>query len=67
MAKRSTRRKILDADEQAVFHLKAAQRQLVRIAAMADDQSGYIDNNLPPIIAAVEFIIDTLDKFSEKL
>ncbi len=67
MAKRSTRGKLKYHAIEALVDLKTAQKHMVSIAALADDQSGYIDNNLPPIIAAVEFIIDTFDKFSDGL
>ncbi len=67
MAKRSTRRRILDAANGAHENLKGAQKQLVSIARMADDRSEYIDRDLPLIITGLETVIDAVDKFSEKL
>ncbi len=67
MAARSTRRKINDAGIGALENLKAAQKQLVRIAALAGDQSIFINENIPEIILGLELVIDTVDKFTEKL
>lgn len=67
MAQRSTRNKIRFQCESAFADLRAAQIHLVQMAALAGESSPYINETLPELIAAVEMVIETLDKFSEGL
>lgn len=67
MNKRSTRNKIRFQLEAALEDIRKGQNHLGLIAALADDQSGYIDDNLPIIMAALETVIDAVDSFGDKL
>lgn len=67
MNKRSTRNKIRFQLEAALTNIRKGQNHLGLIAALADDQSDYIDNNLPVIMAALETVIDAIDVFGDKL
>ncbi len=67
MNKRSTRNKLRFQLEAALVEIRKGQNHLGLIAALADDRSKYIDDNLPIIMAALETVIDAIDKFSEGL
>jgi len=67
MAKRSTRNKIRFQADAALENLRKGQHHLGLIAALADDQSGYIDEHLPIIMATLEAVIVAVDTFSDKL
>lgn len=67
MTSRSSRNKVRYQVFSALADMKRAENHLLQLAGMANDQSKYIDDNLPQIIAALTFIIETLDKFSEGL
>lgn len=51
----------------ALADLKRAQVHLVQLAALADSKSDYINLHVPELIAAVEFLIESVDKFNEGL
>jgi hypothetical protein len=67
MASRSTRNKVRFSALSALDELKRAEDHLARVAAMGIGHSEYIDDALPEIIAALSFVIQTLDKFYEGL
>ena len=67
VAQRSTRNKIRFQAVSAYADLKRAENHLAQLAALADDRSKYIDNNLPEIMAALKFVTEAVDKFSEGL
>lgn len=67
MAQRSTRNKIKFQAVSAFADLKRAQDHLVEMAALADGGSPHIEKDLPLIVAAVEMVIDAVEKFSEGL
>ncbi len=67
MAKRSTRNKIRFQLDAALEDIRKGQNHLGLIAALADDQSGYIDSYLPSIMAALETVIDAIDGFGDGL
>jgi len=47
--------------------LKAAQVHLTQLGALADDNSPYIDDNLPVIMVSLESVRIVLDQFTEGL
>lgn len=67
MASRSTRNKIRFQAKSALDDCKRAQTHLVYVGALADERSDYINGHLPELIAALEFLIETVDKFNEGL
>ena len=67
MNKRSTRNKIRFQLEAALVEIRKGQNHLGLIAALADDQSDYIDKNLPILMAALESVIEAIDVFGDKL
>jgi len=67
MAERSTRNKIRFQADSAHDDLRKAQIHLVQLAALADERSKYINNNLPPIVAVLEDVITAVDRFSDRL
>lgn len=67
MAQRSTRNKIRFQADSAFDNLRKAQIHLTQLAALADDQSNYINENLPVLIAGLDTVITAVDRFSEKL
>ena len=67
MASRSTRNKVRFQAGSALEDLKRAEDHLAHLAAMGIGHSEYIDGALPEIIAALSFVIVTLDKFNEGL
>jgi len=67
MAKRSTRNKVRFQSLAAMKDLKAAQNHLAQLAALANDQSSYIDEHLPVIMAALEMVQKALEQFDERL
>ena len=67
MACRSTRNRLRCQCTQAVTNLRKAQRNLVQVAAIADDRSEVINENLPGLIACLEPLIEATEKFSLKI
>jgi len=67
MASRSTRNKIRFQAASAMDDLKAAQVHLTQLGALADDNSPYIDDNLPVIMVSLESVRIVLDQFTEGL
>ena len=67
MTSRSTRNKIRFQAHSAVDDLKRAQNHLGQLAALCNETSPYIDDNLPVIMLALSSVIATLDKFNEGL
>lgn len=67
MASRSTRNKVQFQAFSAHADLRRAENHLGQLAGIANDRSGYIDANLPEIMAALRFVMETLDKFNEGL
>lgn len=67
MTQRSTRNKVRFQGSSALADLRRAQEHLIELAALANDQSGYIDQYLPTIMVALESVRVTLDKFYEGL
>jgi len=52
---------------EAFADLKRAQTHLVQLAALANEQSDHINRDLPIIIAALDMVIDSTEKFAEAL
>jgi len=67
MTSRSTRNKVKFQGISAYADLKKAQNHLVQLAALADNRSPYISEDLPQIIAALEMVTEALDKFTQEL
>lgn len=67
MTKRTTRDKLKWQAKQAYEDLLRCQTHLTQMAAIADNRSDYIDRHVPGIIALVEIMLATLDKFTEGL
>ncbi len=67
MANRTTRNKVRWQAENAYEDLRKAQMHFVQLAALNDDRSPYILEHLPPIIAALEAVIDVTQQFKEGL
>lgn len=67
MAQRSTRNKIRFQVDAALEDLRKGQNHLGLIAALAEDQSDYINDNLPILMATMETVIDAIDVFGGKL
>jgi len=67
MPQRSTRNKLRWQSINAEADLKKAQNHLVQLAALADDRSPYIGDNLPVIITTLDMLIITLEKFNQGL
>lgn len=67
MTSRSTRNKVRFQARSAVDDLKRAQDHLTELAALADEASPYIDDNLGVIMLGLASVISTLDKFNEGL
>jgi len=67
MAKRSTRNKIRFQSIEALSDLKRAEIHLTQLAALADDTSPYINDNLPVIMLALSSVISALGSFDEGL
>jgi len=67
MAQRSTRNKVRLQAFEAFADLKRAQTHLVQLAALANEQSDHINRDLPIIIAALDMVIDSTEKFAEAL
>ncbi len=53
--------------EFVALRLKKAQKHLTYIAALAEDRSDYINENLPIIITYLNMVIKTLDQFNDGL
>jgi len=67
MASRSTRNKIRHNVSTAIVNMEKAQNNLVGAAALADERSDYISDNLPVMVAAVDSVIDVLRAFEKGL
>jgi hypothetical protein len=67
MTSRSTRNKVRFQAFSALADLKRAEIHLGQLSAFAGERPGYIEENLPQIIAGLHLLIDTLDKFNEGL
>jgi len=67
MATRSTRNKVRFQAFSALADMKRAETHLGQLAALAEERSDYIDTSLPPIMAGLHILIETLDKFNEGL
>ncbi len=67
VASRSTRNKIRFQAKSARDDLRHAMDHMIELAALADDNSGYINETLPPIITTLELVIKTYDQFKEGL
>ena len=67
MAKRSTRNKIKFQAKGTADDLRHAQEHMIELAALAEEQSPYIDEKLPPFVAALKFMIDAFTDFRDGL
>jgi hypothetical protein len=67
MSSRSTRNKIRFQGKSALDDLRHASDHLTELAALADEASTYINDNLPVIIVALESVRVTLKRFYEGL
>lgn len=67
MTARSTRNKLRFQGFSALNDLRHAQDHLIGLAALADDQSPYINDNLPLIMTGLDTVQKALDKFYEGL
>lgn len=47
--------------------LKAADKNAVQIASLADDRSDYINDHIPGIVTALNMLIEALKQFDEGL
>ncbi len=47
--------------------VRKGQNHLGLVAALADDQSGYIDEHLPIIMATLETVAEAMETFGQKL
>ncbi len=52
---------------EALAYIRQGQNHLGLIAALADDRSDYIDDNLPIIMATLEATIEALEAFDQGL
>jgi hypothetical protein len=67
MAPRSTRNKIKWQLKEGIHDLEKGEGHLTSIAALADDKSKFIDDNLPQIIAMLELVIQTVKAFEARV
>ena len=67
MASRTTRNKLRFQSLSAMQDLKAAEKHLTQLGALANDQSPYIDEHLPTIMVGLATVILVLEKFDEGL
>jgi len=67
MAKRTTRNKIRFQVNSAYADLTSAQGHLIAAAALADDRSDYMNNELPLIVASLDAVITVVGQFEEGL
>jgi hypothetical protein len=67
MGNRSTRLKLRNQCTEAKHDLYDAEEHLIKLAALADSNSKYIEDNLPEIILALECCRDALLRFEEGL
>jgi len=67
MASRTTRNKIRYNVSTAIINLEKAQNNLVGVAALSNERSPYIDDNLPIMIAALESTISVVKEFNKGL
>ena len=67
MASRTTRNKIRFQSLSAMQDLKAAEKHLTQLGALADDNSPYIDEYLPVIMVGLASVMKVLGKFDEGL
>ena len=57
----------MDDLDSALEHLKKAQVHLIQIAALADDQSKFINDHLPPLVMTLEMLIKNTADFYDRL
>ena len=67
MASRSTRNKVRHQAKGAYENLVKAQKQMVTIGVMADNRPGYIEDNLPQLVAITDALIQAWGQFYEGL
>ena len=67
MTARTTRNKIRFQSLSAMQDLKAAEKHLTQLGALANDQSPYIDEHLPTIMVGLAVVMNVLGKFDEGL
>ena len=67
MVQRSTRNKIRFQAETALVNLRMGEKNLIQLAALAEDRSTIINEFLPVIVASLETVIVAVDSFTEKL
>jgi hypothetical protein len=67
MTTRTTRNKIRFQGKSALEDLRRAQEHLTGLAALADDNSPYINDNLPVIMLSIESVRVALSSFYEGL
>jgi len=67
MTKRTTRNKIRWQARSAFEDMVRVQQHLAGIAALGDEGSSYISDNLPQIMAAQEVVKDAFETFMEGL
>ena len=67
MVSRSTRNKVRFQAFSAYRDLRKAENHLAQLAALGDERSTFINDNLPEIMTALRFVIEALDKFNEGL
>ena len=67
MTSGTTRSRVRWQVREADADLRRAEKHLTQLAALADDRSGYINDNLPQIIAGLHLIIETVESFYEGL
>ena len=67
MAQRSTRNKVKFQAESAAADLNRAQTHFTQLAALADDNSDYINAHLPILMAGLDVVLGLIDSFREKL
>lgn len=65
MAKRTTRSKMKWQAEAVHDDLHKAQVHMVQLAALADNRSDYVNDNLPDLVAGLEIMIRTWEQFRE--
>lgn len=67
MARRTTRNKVRWQAKGAHESLVTAQSHMLSLAVLADGQSKYVDDHLPGLVAGLEALIQTWEKFSDGL
>jgi hypothetical protein len=64
---KKTRDKVRYQAYEAERDLKSAMNHLAQLGGLAAERSDYISGNLPELVAALELLIETLEKFNEGL